>query len=95
MGFLSKIAEVFSSGKNEGEIDKDLIDFLEDELNFEDKNAGIYRVDLKDTERLKNILSNYDFEHKGVDEDGAVIIDDGGGSFKIKESEDKLEILDS
>lgn len=95
MAFLSKITGLFRNEKiDEEEMDKDLIDLLEDELNVEDRSAGIHRVNLKDTERLKAILSDYDFEHKGLDENGAVIIDDGGTRLKIEESGDKLRIID-
>ena len=99
MGFFTKLTRLFhgekGDEKDQEEIGGDLIDVLEDELNFEDRSAGIYRVDLKDTKRLKAILSDYDFEHEGVDEKGAVIIDDGGTRLKIEESGDKLRISDA
>lgn len=95
MSFIKKIAALFSKEKiNEDEMHKDVIDLLEDELNFEDKSAGISKVDLGDAKRLKNVLSNYDFEHVGTDKDGSEIIDDGGGQLKIKETGDKLEIFE-
>lgn len=95
MSFFNKIAALFGKEKiNEDEMHKDVIDLLEDELNFEDKSAGISKVDLGDAKRLKNILSNYDFEHLGIDEDDSVIIDDGGGQLKIKETGNKLEIFE-
>ena len=95
MSFIKKIEGLFSKEKmNEDEMHKDIIDLLEDELNFEDRNAGLSKLDLKDTKRLKHILNNYDFEHVGTDKDGSVIIDDGGGQLKIKETGNKLEIFE-
>lgn len=95
MSFIKKIAALFSKEKiNEDEMHKDVIDLLEDELNFEDKSSGISKVDLGDAKRLKNVLSNYYFEHVGTDKDGSVIIDDGGGQLKIKKTENKLKIFE-
>src|SRR5699024_1824588 len=95
MSFIKKIEGLFSKEKmNEDEMHKDIIDLLENELNFEDRNAGLSKLDWKNTKRLKHILNNYDFEHVGTDEDGSVIIDDGGGQLKIKETGNKLEIFE-
>src|SRR5699024_4846481 len=95
MSFIKKIEGLFSKEKmNEDEMHKDIIDLLEDELNFEDRNAGLSKLDLKDTKRLKHILNKYDLEHVGTDKDGSVIMDDGGGQLKIKETGNKLEIFE-
>src|SRR5699024_12866323 len=95
ISFKKKIEGLFSKEKmNEDKMHKDIIDLLEDELNFEDRNAGLSKLELKDTKRLKHILNNYDFEHVGTDMDGSVIIDDGVVQLKIKVTGNKLEIFE-
>lgn len=94
MSFLQKVGQFFKKKEQEEVYVKDVLDEIEEFLNTTNPETGARLISFEDRGKIEEVLAQYDFDYIGIDEDGAIVIDDGGGELFIEEHDGELVIAD-
>lgn len=94
MSFLQKIGQFFKKKEQEEVYVKDELDEIEELLNATDPETGARLFSFGDRTKIEEVLAQYDFDYIRLDEDGAIVIDDGGGELFIEDHDGELIIVD-